>query len=408
MAKFGFTKSAIEVLPTPSEQEAKKVGYVLHWDSHLPGLGLKITVNGVKIFVFNYRNAAGRGRRYTIGRYGRFTLDQARSKARKLLGDVANGEDPVDQKKEIRKASNFDELMQRYIEEHIKPHCSEYALRSARRVRRILRPSLGHRLVYEIDDTHVRAALKEFTSQSGNWNVIRTYIGSAWSWGRKHRVISKNLSSPVEDIEIMPTEPQARIVTEGEYGRIFGAIDKFLANSKHDPARLLAILWVIYTGCRPIEAVRLKRQYVYMDRGFAELYEHKTYRKTKKPKKFFLTAPLLDLIDRADALRKMRGIESDFVFPRRSKQKASNWLAKTWAGVQNEANVDIDLRQMRSAYINSADDLGLSDKEILEMTQHMSESVVKRHYSMFKDKRGAKNAQVHSQMLQAMRTVPSS
>lgn len=90
-------------------------------------------------------------------------------------------------------------------------------------------------------------------------------------------------------------------------------------------------------------------------------------------------------------------------FPRRSKQKASNWLAKTWAGVQREAKIDIDLRQMRSAYINSADELGLSDNEILEMTQHMSESVVKRHYIMFKDKRGARNAQAHSQMLDALR-----
>lgn len=392
MSKFNFTKSSVEAVRAPTAHEAKKTGYVIHWDEQIPGLGLKVTVRAVKVFIFSFRNFAGRSRRYTIGRYGKFTVEQARHTAKKLLGDVAAGVDPVDRKKEVRQAATFDELMERYINEHVVPHRSEFAVRGAKRVRRTLRKSLGHKLVHSLDDTHVREALKPFTSMTGNWNLFRTYIGAAWSWGRRHRVIPKNLPNPVDDVEIFPCAPQARIVTPAEYKRIFAAIDKFLSESKHDPARLLAILWVIETGCRPIEATRIKRPFVDFDRGVVELFEHKTFSVTKVPKKFFLTDTLIELIERADALKKMRGIESEFVFPRRSKQKASNWLAKTWAAIQKEAKVDIDLRQMRSAFINAADDMGFDEREIMEMTQHMSPSVLKRHYRMFKDKRGAQNA----------------
>jgi hypothetical protein len=58
------------------------------------------------------------------------------------------------------------------------------------------------------------------------------------------------------------------------------------------------------------------------------------FRRTATPKTFFLTPLVLDILDRADALHAVRAVESEFVFPRRSKQKASNWLAKTWRSIR--------------------------------------------------------------------------
>jgi integrase len=140
-----------------------------------------------------------------------------------------------------------------------------------------------------------------------------------------------------------------------------------MTERRNDPARLLACLFVVETGCRPIDAVRLRRDKVFRNRGIAELHEHKTFKKTALPKVFFLTTALLDILDRADALHALRSVKCNFVFPRRRAQKASNWLAKTWNSVRGRAAVDLELRHFRSGYINLADDAGFSEQQIRKL-----------------------------------------
>jgi len=70
------------------------------WDNDVKGFGLKVTPAGGKIYVFQYRIArAGQtantpARRYTIGKHGNLTPEQARSRAKDLSLLVATGIDP--------------------------------------------------------------------------------------------------------------------------------------------------------------------------------------------------------------------------------------------------------------------------------------------------------------------------
>jgi hypothetical protein len=69
-------------------------------------------------FSLVYRNAAGEQRRITIGRWGSpWTPDTARTEAQRLLGEVAAGLDPAQDKRDRRRALTMNELFATYLDE---------------------------------------------------------------------------------------------------------------------------------------------------------------------------------------------------------------------------------------------------------------------------------------------------
>jgi len=90
------------------------------WDDgkgSVGGFGARRQKGEAVAYILKYRTADGRQRWHTIGRHGApWTPDLARAEARRLLGDVAKGDDPAAEKQQGRKAATVAQLCDEYLE----------------------------------------------------------------------------------------------------------------------------------------------------------------------------------------------------------------------------------------------------------------------------------------------------
>jgi hypothetical protein len=94
-----LTKADIKGLtpPKPGTPDHKR-GYCILWEGETRGFGALMTNGGVVSFIVRAR-INGKERRFTLGRFGVLSVDRARDLARAWLGEVAEGKDPVAERK---------------------------------------------------------------------------------------------------------------------------------------------------------------------------------------------------------------------------------------------------------------------------------------------------------------------
>src|SRR5271170_7457992 len=90
------------------------------WDATVPGFGARRQTGAAVSFFLKYRNAEGRQRWQSIGRHGAsWTPETARAEARRLLGAVAAGADPAEERNARKEAPTLAELAARFLAEHV-------------------------------------------------------------------------------------------------------------------------------------------------------------------------------------------------------------------------------------------------------------------------------------------------
>ena len=347
------------------------------WDGELRGLGVRIDSSGRKSFVVRYRpkgsGAGGPKRFVTIGRYGGLTVDEARGRAKEILGVVATGGDPAADIAEKRTALTFKEVVDLFLKEHVRAkRKSSTAAGYASLLVTYAVPALGKRkadAVTRAEIAHLHGQLKDKPYQA---NRLLAVIGSLYTFAERRGLIAEN-RNPAKKIEKFPEERRERFLTSEELERLGAAIregetvgiawheDSGAPKSKHlakeenqrtllSPDAAAALRLLIFTGARLREILHLRWDYVDLERGLLLLPDSKTGRKT-----IVLNRPALEILQTHPR-------DGSFVISGSHPDRPRRDLKKPWSTVCRRAGLEgVRLHDLRHTFasIGAGASLGL-------------------------------------------------
>ena len=169
------------------------------WDDKLTGFGVRVQPSGLRSYLVNYR-AGDRGRkapnrRIVIGRHGPITPDQARRRAREILGRVALGDDPLAERARSRAMPTLRQAFEDYLAVGRRRRDSTIA-----NYRRALEKDLGdwlNRPLDDIDRRDVEQRFRQITERAG-WvqaNIAVKLLGAIY---RRPCLDYDDLRNPVQ------------------------------------------------------------------------------------------------------------------------------------------------------------------------------------------------------------------
>lgn len=278
MAQVAITKRAVDAVKPGMRDQ-------FLWDGEVAGFGLKVTPAGGKTYVYQYRIArpgeAERtpAKRYTLGRHGDLTPDQARRRARELAALVSQGIDPRQRELDAMAAQDdarrrvaeqarlegelaFENIAARWLDHY--ENEKERRPSSVRLARLVienhLKPKLAGKPLPHIGRAQLQPVLDAIpTSQRGMRRAVFAYASVLFGWAHKRGDIAEN---PLVGMA-KPEAPRSRdrVLSDAELAAVWKGADA-LANPFNAFFRLL-----ILTGQRRSEVAGMN--WSEMDRASA-------------------------------------------------------------------------------------------------------------------------------------------
>jgi integrase len=381
-----LTKRAVEALQKPRE------GQTFLWDGELRGFGVRVIPSGLKTFVLQCRNREGRSRRVVIGRYGILTVEQARDKAKIMLGAVANGQDPAEADEGPGEAITVAEVCDWYLTEAdagrilgrrgrpIKP--STLAMDRSR-IKTHIKPLLGRRQVRALKAADIAGMQADIVAGKtakprgpGRGGVTTGGVGVA------SRTVStlQSLLAHAKRLAIIPSNPAVgvrklagnkkdRRLSMAEIKKIGEAMRAAEQNGEH-PVALAAVRLMLLTGFRISEAQGLQREWLHADQSYVRFPD------TKSDGQVRAIGPSAVKLVSAQPIRK----KCSYVFPADIGDghytAAKSCLARLCAVAKIEV---VTPHTLRHTFGSVAGDLGFSELTIAALLGHAARSVTQSY-----------------------------
>lgn len=228
---------------------------VLYWDTKQEGLVLSVEPTGGKSYKLIYTHS-GRPRWFTIGKFGKIGLKEARKIAREKMGEIYRGVDIQGEKVAARKAGTFEDLAARYIEQYAKRNLKAWR-QSKYKVETYLLPRWRHLQAQSIRRSDVRAMFNAITSDGSpvTANQAVAQASAIFSWAIKNEVVDLP-GNPAHGIDHNKTKARERVLSDNELPLFWAAFENAgLVRSR-------ALRMILLTGQRPGEITCMRREHV--------------------------------------------------------------------------------------------------------------------------------------------------
>lgn len=388
MAKL--TKSLVEALE-PSK-DGVKGSYLFAWDQELRGFGVQVMPSGLKSFILQYRNGEKRSRRIVIGRYGVMTVEEARKEARVLLGKIAKGIDPADEKPPEGDTATIAEICDWYVTEAqagrilgkkrrpIKPSTLSM---DRSRIEAHLKPLLGKRQIgaLKLGDiegvqadiaagktSKPRVGSRGGTTTGGEGVASRTM--STLHAILEHAVrLGKIERNPAKGVRRMASTRRVRHLSREEIGRLGEALCKAEADGEH-PKGIGAIRFLLLTGFRRMEGLALQRTWLNEEEGSIHFPDTKSGAQTRVIGEAAIKVLL--------AQRQIG--KSPYFFPADWGEGHFIGIVRVLDRVCGMAKMeDVTPHTLRHTFASVAAELGLSELTIAALLGHAARGVTQRY-----------------------------
>ncbi|WP_127563066.1 site-specific integrase [Nioella ostreopsis] len=249
-----LTKRTVEALPVKPEN------YFV-WDDEVKGFGVRVMPSGTRTYQVQYRKG-GRTRRASIGRHGTVTVDQARQRAKELLGLVASGGNPVEEVSQHRGAPTVGALCERFFQAHVSERCKPSTQREYRRsIDLFIKPAIGVFKVVDVerrDIAELHHRLKDRPYQANRTlGVLSKMFNLAEVWG-----LRPDGSNPCRHVPKYREKKRERYLSQAELRRLGTVLSNCEADGSESPFVIAAFRLLILTGCRLGEIQTLKWEYI--------------------------------------------------------------------------------------------------------------------------------------------------
>lgn len=364
MEAIKLTKRAVDSLQPGAKP------YVCY-DSELSGFGVRVGSES-KVFIVQKR-VGNRVVKRTIGRYGIYSVDQARTEAREILYQLSQGRDPLEMKRIERKRADltFGTLFDLYLRERpLKPRTIDDC---RARLPRLLAEWFPLP-VNEINREMVRRKFDQLMEHPTQAAIVMRYARAIFNFGIEHHRSDETGESeikqnPIEAVtrgknkKLARPERRQGYLKEIQLPKWFSALEK--VRDRHPTAADFLIVTLLL-GARRSETEKLRWADVNLDERWVVFPNPKNKNNHHIP----LPRHVLGVLK---VRRELASEADEFVFPAKSKAGHLREPRSCMNAVTAETGIKFQMHDLRRTFATFADALELHERTIKRLMNHIDD-----------------------------------